>query len=71
MDIDERQLEAYCVEAGVILAVFIFVLGWPLRGKIKNPKTLDRLALALPIAWMILGAVWIFLRVAGIVSLPW
>lgn len=65
------ELEAYYVEAGVILAVFILVFGWPLRGKIKDSKTLDRLALALPIAWMILGALWIYLRVAGIVSLPW
>ncbi|HSB09619.1 MAG TPA: hypothetical protein VLM38_09055 [Blastocatellia bacterium] len=71
MDIDIRVVEAYYVEAGVILAVFILLLGWSLRGKIKNSKTLDRLALALPIAWMILGALWTYLRITGIVSVPW
>ena len=68
---DIHRIEAYYVEAGVILAALILCLGWPLRGKIKDSKTLDRLALALPIAWMILGAVWTYLRVNEIVSLPW
>jgi hypothetical protein len=71
METDAHQIEVYCVEAGVILAGFIYLFSWPLRRKIKNSKTLDNLALALPIAWTILGAVWTYLRVAGVVSLPW
>jgi hypothetical protein len=68
---DIKTIEGYYVEAGVILAVLIFAFGWPLRGKIKDPKTLERLAIALPMAWMILGAVWTYLRVSGIVRPPW
>jgi hypothetical protein len=71
MDNGTQQIEMYCAEAGVILAVFICLLGWLLRGKFKDSKTLDRLALALPIVWIILGALWTYLRVAGILSLPW
>lgn len=68
---DDRLAEQYLVEAGVILGVFVLLLSWLLKRTIKDSKSLDRLALALPIAWAILGAVWIYLRTAGIVSLPW
>lgn len=67
----DRELEIYLIEAGVILGVFLLLLWWPLKGKLKDSKTLDRLALALPIVWIILGALWTYLRVAGILSLPW
>jgi len=67
----DREIEVYLIEAGVILGVFLLLLWWPLKGKIKDSETLERLALALPVAWAILGAVWIYLRTAGIVSLPW
>jgi hypothetical protein len=71
MDIDERQIVIYLIEAGVILGGFLWLISWPLRGKIEDTKTLEKVALALPIAWMIFGALWTYLRNAGIVSLPW
>ena len=71
MYIDEHQIEVYLIEAAVILGGFLWLITWPLRGKIEDSKILDKAALALPIAWTILGAVWIYLRTAGIVSLPW
>ena len=68
---DETQPEIYLIEAAVILGGFIWLISWPLRGKVEDSKALDKTALALPIAWAIFGALWIYLRTSGIVSLPW
>ena len=68
---DDHLAEQYLVEAGVILGVFVLLLSWPVKRRIKDSRTVDNLALALPIAWAILGGIWIYLRTSGIVSLPW
>ena len=64
-------MDIYLTEAGVLLGGFLWLISWLLRGKIEDSKTLDTAALALPTAWMIFGALWVYLRTAGIVSLPW
>jgi hypothetical protein len=45
---DETQPEIYLIEAAVILGGFIWLISWPLRGKVEDSKTLDKTALALP-----------------------
>lgn len=71
MEIDTTQIEIYLIEAGVILGGFLWLISWPFRGKLDHSKTLDKAAIALPIVWMVLGTLWINLRIAGLVSLPW
>ncbi len=68
---DETQTDIYLTEAGVVMGGFLWLISWFLKGKIEDPKTLDKAALGLPIAWAIFGALWIYLRTSGIVSLPW
>ena len=61
----------YLVESGVIMWVFLWLCSLPFRDRIEHSRFVDKASIGLPLLWMILGTIWINLRVSEVVSLPW
>ena len=72
MEIDiTTQAEIYLMEAFVIVVGALWLMRRLFKVNVDQSKTHENAGLALPITYVILGTLWIYLRIAGVVSLPW